>query len=138
MAVVGVLVDAEVGHHDHVVADLGAEVGERELHDAVGVPRTGSLGVLGGGHAEEDDARHAEAGQLGDLLAQRLAGVLHDAGQAGDRLGFGDALAHEERRHQVVDAQPGLGHQPAERRGATQAAGPSRGEGGGHPAMLGR
>ena len=32
-----------------------------------------------------------------DLLAQRLARVLHHAGQAGDRLGLVDALAHEQR-----------------------------------------
>ena len=33
-------------------------------------------------------AGHAQAGQLRDLLAQRLAGVLHDAGQRRDRLGL--------------------------------------------------
>jgi hypothetical protein len=38
------------------------------------------------GHAEEDDGGHAEVGQLGHLLAQRLAGVLHHPGQRGDRL----------------------------------------------------
>ena len=37
VAVVGVLVDAQVGDQHDVVADVAAQVGERELHDAVGI-----------------------------------------------------------------------------------------------------
>ena len=66
---------------DDVVADLVPQVAQRDLHDAVGVPGPGALGVLVLRDAEQDDAGDAEVGQLGDLLAQRLAGVLHDAGQ---------------------------------------------------------
>ena len=79
VAVVGVLVDAQVGDEHHLVAHLGAQVGEGELHDAVGVPGPGALRVLVGGHAEEDHAGDAEGGELAHLLAERLAGVLHDA-----------------------------------------------------------
>ena len=117
-----------------LVADVVAQVAQGHLHDAVGVPRPGALGVLGGGHAEEDHAGDAEGGQLGDLLAQRLAGVLHDAGQRGDRLGLVDALAHEQRGDQVVGRQAGLGHQPAQGRGAAQPAQAALGEA--HPASL--
>ena len=129
VAVVGVLVDAEVGDEHHLVADLGAQVGERELHDAVGIPGAGALGVLVGGHAEEDHAGDAEGGELADLLAERLAGVLHHAGQAGDRLRLGDALPHEQRRDQVVDGDAGLGDEAAQGRGAAQPAEPALGEG---------
>ena len=52
-------------------------------------------------------AGNAEGGELGDLLAQRLAGVLHHAGQRRDRHRLVDALAHEERGDQVVDGQVG-------------------------------
>ena len=58
-----------------------AQVAQGELHDAVGVPGARALGVLALGDAEEDHRRDAEVGELGHLLAQRLAGVLHHAGQ---------------------------------------------------------
>ena len=115
VAVVGVLVEAQVGDEHDVVAHLRDEVAQRDLHDAVGVPRLRALGVLRGRHAEEDDARDAQRGQLGDLLAQRLAGVLHDAGQRGDGLRLGDPLAHEQRGDEVVDGHPRLGDQPPQR-----------------------
>ena len=85
------------------------------------------------GHAEQDHAGHAEGGQLGDLLAQRLAGVLHDAGQRLDRLRLGDALPHEQRGDQVVDRQPGLGHHPAQGRACGGAG--AGGAGGSSPAQ---
>ena len=47
----------------------------------VGVEGAAADGVLVRRHAEQDDGAHAEGGQLGDLLAQALAGVLDDAGQ---------------------------------------------------------
>ncbi len=108
---VGVLVHAEVGDEHHLVADLGPQVLEGELDDPLGIPGPRPFGVLGGGHAEEDHAGHAEGDELADLLAEGLAGVLHDPRQAGDRLRFGDALAHEQRGDEVIDGEPGLGNQ---------------------------
>ena len=64
---VGVLVDAEVGDHDDVVADVAAEIGERELHDAVGIEGAAAHGVLVRGDSEQDHGLHAELGQLGHL-----------------------------------------------------------------------
>ena len=46
VAVVGVLVEAQVGDEHDVVAHLVAQVAERELHDAVGVPRLAAGRVL--------------------------------------------------------------------------------------------
>ena len=124
VAVVGVLVEAAVGHEHHPVAHLVAQVAQRDLHDAVGVPGLGPGGVLASRHAEQDHAGHAERGQRRHLLAEALTGVLHDAGQRRDGLRFGDALAHEERGDEVVDAEAGLGHQPAQRRRGAQPPGP--------------
>ena len=109
-----------------LVADVVAQVAQRDLHDAVGIPRPRALGVLGGRHAEEDHgrARRAPASSC-DLLAQRLARVLHDAGQRRDRLRLVDALAHEQRRDQVVDPETGLGDQPAQGRRAAQPPQPA-------------
>jgi hypothetical protein len=64
-----------------------------------------------GGHAEQDDGRHAEHRQLVHLLAERLAGVLYHARERGDRRRLVDALAYEQRCDQVVDRQVGLGHE---------------------------
>jgi hypothetical protein len=125
VAVVGVLVDAQVGHEDDVVADLVAQVAEGHLDDAVGVPRLGALGVLAGGDAEEDHGRDAEVAQGGHLGAEAGPGVLDDARQRRHRLGVVDALAHEEGCHEVVDRESGLGDEAAQRGGAAQAAEPA-------------
>ncbi len=34
MAVIGVLIQAQVGHQDRVLAQVGSQVGERQLDDA--------------------------------------------------------------------------------------------------------
>ena len=46
VAVVGELVEAQVGHHRQRVADLGDHVGDRDVEDAVGVERAAAAGVL--------------------------------------------------------------------------------------------
>ena len=61
-------------------------------------------------------------------LRSELARVLHDAREAGDRLGLVDALPHEQRGDEVVDREVGLGDQPAQRRGPAQPAQPALGE----------
>ena len=124
VAVVGVLVEAQVGHDHDVVAQVAAQVAQGHLHDPVGVPRLGARGVLAGGDAEQDERPHAEVDLLVGLLAQRLAGVLHDAREAGDLAGLVDALADEERGDQVAGAQAGLGDQVTKGRGAPQTAEP--------------
>ena len=100
----------------------------RHLDDSVGVEGLRPDGVLGARHAEEDHRAHAEVGQFGDLLAQALPGVLHHAGQRGDRLRFVDPLAHEQRGDEAADVEPGLGDEIAQRGGAAQAARAGNGE----------
>ena len=62
--------------------------------------------------------------------------MLHDAREGGHRLGFVNALAHEEGRDQVIYRQAGLGHQAAQGDGSAQATGSRDGEA--HPASLRR
>ena len=54
VTVVGVLVDAQIGHQHDVVADVVAQVGEGELDDAVGIERPRADGVLGRRDTEQD------------------------------------------------------------------------------------
>lgn len=114
VAVVGELVQAQVGHDHEVVADLGAHVPEGDLEDAVGVGAGGAGGVLLGvlGHAEEHDPGDPGLQRLHGGLPQGVAGVLDDAGHGPDRHGFGDPLAHERGQDQVGGMQPRLGHHP--------------------------
>ena len=131
--VVGVLVEAVVGHEDERVADLVAQLPQRDLHHAVRVVGAGAAGVLVLGDAEEDHRGDAEPGERPDLLAEALLGVLDDAGHRRDRLRVADALLHEERRDQVVDGEPRLGGQAAHRVGAPEPARPVLGEAHEHP-----
>ena len=49
------------------VAQFLAQRGQRHLDDTLGRPGLAALSVLGGGHAEEDYSRDAEAGTAGVL-----------------------------------------------------------------------
>ena len=86
VAVVGVLVDAQIGHQHHSIADVGGKIGEAQLHNSLRVEGFRADGILGGRHPEQDHGADAEVGQLVDLGAQALARVLHHPGQRHDRL----------------------------------------------------
>ena len=124
VAVVGELVEAEVGHHRELVAHLGDHVGDREVEHAGRVDAAGAGGVLVLGDAEEHHAAEAELGRLGDRPLERVAGVLDDARHRGDRSRLGEALADEDRQDQRAGHHVGLGDHPAQRRGAPQPPGP--------------
>ena len=126
--VVGVLVEAVVGHEDERVADLVAQLAQRDLHHPVRVVGAGAAGVLVLGDAEQDHRGDAEARERADLLAEALLGVLEDAGHRTDRLRVADAGLHEERSDEIVDRQPRLGGQAAHRIGAAKPARPVLGE----------
>ena len=101
VAVVGVLVQAQVAHDDRVVAELVAQRADRPLRDAVGVPRLGAFGVLARRDPEQHERPHARRRRSRGLLAERLDRVLELAGHRRDRRRLGDALLHEQRRDQV-------------------------------------
>ena len=142
--VVGVLVEAEVGHEDELVTHRVAHGAQRDLHDALRVPRAAPLGVLARRDAEEDEPGHAQRDESFGLDDERVERVLHLTGHGRDRDRPFGSLAHEERGDEVVDPETGLGHQPPQRRRAAQAAQPAHGKaarrgrrrGLGHPPSL--
>ncbi len=129
VAVVGVLVEAQVGDQHQPVAQLVGQPAQGHLDDAVRIAGPAADGVLGCGHPEEDHGRHAQRRQPVGLLDQGLGGVLDHAGQGRDGLGLVDALPHEQGGDQVGGGQRRLGHQFAQPRRLAQPAHPGRGEG---------
>ena len=80
------------------------------------------VGVLGLRDAEEHHPAQPELGRLVGGLEQRRAGVLDDARHRGDRDRLVDALADEQRQHQLPRLDARLGDHPAQgRRGAQPA-----------------
>ena len=128
VAMISELVEAIVGHEHHRVADLVAQVPQRGLHDAVGSVGTGTARILRGGDAEQHHRRHTEPGELAHLFAQAFLAVLCDARHRHDRLGAVDAVLHEQRCHEPVDGDTGLGHEPPQRWGPTEPPQASLGE----------
>ena len=80
------------------------------------------VGVLGSAAPRRGRGRGrpSEARRLASATSERT-GVLALPGHRGDGDGVVDPLAHEQRGDQVVDAEPGLGHQAAQGRGAARA-----------------
>ena len=81
--------------------------------------------VLHRGDPEDQDPGDAEGlGLLGDEPdAFRRPAVM--AGQRGDRLFLGEAVGDEEREHEPVGREAGLGDQPPQSRGRPEPAKPA-------------
>ena len=120
MPVRRVLVDAQVGHQHHAIADVGRKLAQRHLHDALRVERARAQVVLHLGNAEEDDRTDAEIGELAHLLAQAGASVLHHTRQRGDGLRLVDAFTHEQRRNELTHVELSFGNEVAHRCRAAQ------------------
>ena len=127
MAVIRVLVQAQIAHHHGVVAELGAERGDRLLADARRVPGLGPLGVLAHRHPEQHERANAGLGDLDRLLAQRFERVLELAGHGGDGDRLVDAFLGEERRDQIAGVERGLSDQRSERGCPPEPPGTRRG-----------
>jgi hypothetical protein len=128
VAVVGVLAQAEVGDQGDLVAEVAGEGLEGPLHDPLGRPCLGALGVLGRRHAEQQQRRDTQRGQLGGLLPQAVEGVLVVAWHRGDRDRLADALLDEQGSDQVAPGHLGLAGQVAQDPGAPCAARTARGK----------
>ena len=123
VAVIGVLVDAQIGHQHHSIADLGRQIGQAQLHNSLRIEGLRADGIFGGRHSEQDHGSDAEVSQLLHLGAHAVAGVLHDARERCDRQWPVDAFADEQRGDEVADVEAGLGDEVAERSRTAQSSG---------------
>ena len=128
VAVVGVLVEAEVGHELDLVAESLAQSAQRQLHDPVGVRSTRPGRILGRRHSEEDGRRHAHGDEFLDLDLDRGQIELGHPGQRRDRLRGIDSLPHEDRRDQVSGSEHRFGDESTQCGRAAQSTQPTLGE----------
>jgi hypothetical protein len=129
VAVVGVLAEADVGHHDEVWVGV-LDRARGELHDPFVVVGAGALGVLGVGDAEQQDGGQAQRGGLAGLLDGARDRQAVDARQRRDRGAAGARGLHEQRQDHVGRAQPRLADEVAQDRRRSQS--PQAGGGKGH------
>ena len=101
VAVVGELVEAQVGLHDESARGCLDGDPRRDVEDAVGVGGARAACVAHLGHAEQHHAADARGRGIRHRLRQALEGVLHDARHRRDRHRGGHALAHEDRQHEL-------------------------------------
>ena len=129
VAVVGELVEAQVGLHDEPARGcLDGDAG-RDVEDAVGVGGARAACVAHLGHAEQHHAADAGGRGIRHRLRQALERVLHDARHRRDRHRGGHALAHEQRQHELRRVQAGLGRRAGAWRRSRGGGVGGRGEG---------
>ncbi len=121
MPVAHVLAQADVGD-DHQLRQFPLQQPNGLLDDAVGCVRFRSPGVLALGNAEEQHRRHAGFPGRARLRQQLVRRKLEHPGHGPHRHPLLAAGADKQRQDQLLRAQPRLGHQLPQRRGATQPA----------------
>ena len=123
VAVVGELVEAAVGHQHDRVAHRVAHRAEGPLGDPVGTRAPEPVASLssGRGSPKRMTPGTPSAVRRSTSAASDSTVCWTTPGSEATGRGASMPVGHEQRCHQVVDRQPGLGHQPAQRRGAAQA-----------------
>src|SRR5690606_8546980 len=101
MAVVGELVEAQIGLHDECVTHLACGDTGRDVEDAVALGRPGAHGILVLRNPEEHDAADARLRRPLQFDAERVERVLHDARHGRDGARLVDPLCHEHRQHEL-------------------------------------
>ena len=74
------------------------------------------------GQAEEQHSGNAELMRAGGFLHKFIDGKLEDAGHRADGAADFFSGTGEERQDELLDAQAGLGHEPAQGGGLAQTA----------------
>ena len=116
-----VLAEADVGERAASSGNRGAQRAQRALDDPVVVPGAGALVVLLLRDAEQDHRRDAERARA-RRLARRASSTECRAQRRAAPRSASALRRDEERHHEVVEVEPRLAHERAQRVGAPQAA----------------
>ena len=119
MPVVGVFAEADVRPD----AERGCgrlDTADRLGHRSVVRPRAAPLRILRRGNAEEQDRAHPEGGERLGLEDREVGRETRVARHRRDGLAQAVSFDDEERGHQLVDGEPGLGGEGAHRRRAPE------------------
>ena len=87
VTVVGVLVDAQIGHHHHAIADRLVQVCQGQLHNPLRIEGLRADGILGGRDPEENERADPEIGKVSGFGEKAGSRVLHHSRQRDDRIG---------------------------------------------------
>jgi hypothetical protein len=122
---VGEFVEAGVGHQHGVIAEVLGQIPQRNVEDAVlgHAHRSGRVLVGLARHPEQHQPADTRAHRVGRRVAQRVAGVLYDAGHRCDGARLVDAVGDEHRQDQLPWLQRGFRHEPPQRRRRPEPAG---------------
>ena len=116
VAMVGELVQAQVGHDDDVAADLSHNVANREVEDPLRIGRAGPGRIPGARDAEEHHPAEPGASSLLRSDPERVARVVHHPRHRGDRHRLTGALPDEQGQDQLslgrVGSRPSAGAAP--------------------------
>jgi hypothetical protein len=122
VAVVGVLVDTNVGHHD----DLGRGVFHRpngHRHGPFGIGPRFATRIFVLRETKENDASETGVTSLAGDPRRVRDGVLRDARHRAYRAGLVDARVKKQREHEVLRADRRLANETTERRGPAKTTG---------------
>jgi hypothetical protein len=121
VAVIGVLAEADVGHHEHVV-HLALDRANRRLHRRFRIVRERADVVLGVREAEQDHALHAVVLCCAHFVHRLVDREVEDARHRRHFTADAVAFADEQRQHEHVGRQPGFAHERPHRRRTAEPA----------------
>jgi hypothetical protein len=110
VSVIGVLVEADVGHDQAFVANLLTYRPDCGGQDARRIQRAGAARVLVHRDAEQHDACQSGVRGLHCCFAQRVEGVLNHPGHGADRAWLSQPFSDKHGQDQLARLKAGLGH----------------------------
>ena len=122
MAVIGELVQTQVGLHGEPAGGRLGRDADGAVEDTVRIDRAGADRVAVGRDAEQHDAADTRSGSLLDDGREAVERMLRHARHARDGLRRVDVLFHEHRQHELRGVQPGLGDEAPQGGAVPQAA----------------
>ena len=96
-----VLINAQVGHDDHVIANCNSQISKCHLNNAIWVIRSRAHCVFYNRDSEQNHGAHAKVTQRNHFGDKRFTSVLNDAWQRHNRLRGRNSFANKQRRNKI-------------------------------------